>query len=423
LDPYSQFMDPQSYKDMKQDTQGAFGGLGIEIAIRDNQLTIITPIDGTPAQRAGVQPGDMIMKIDGESTDGISIMDAVHKMRGLKGTKCVITVQRRGVKEWFDLTIVRDIIKIQSVRSELLEGGMGYIRVTEFMEKTGDDFDQALKNLEGKDMKGLILDLRNNPGGLLNMAAEIAEYFVPQGKLIVYTEGRHKTQDIKFFSSAKHAYQGKPLVVMVNQGSASASEIVAGAIQDWKLGIVVGEKTFGKGSVQTIIPLGDGSALRITTARYLTPKGQMIHGNGITPDITAEAFVPNEFALSLQNNRRFEEFAAAFLVKHPKGEEPEVKAKNNVEVSESSWKKLKPKTPDEKLREAFVQWMKDQKLEFNANAYMEDQDYILSQIRYEIAMKLHGQAAARKIQLEADPQVQRAKDALKISLMLKQPQQ
>jgi carboxyl-terminal processing protease len=417
LDPYSQFMDPQNYKDMKQDTEGAFGGLGIEIAVRDNQLTIVTPIDGTPAQRAGVQPGDWIVKIDGETTDGISIMDAVHKMRGPKGTKCVISVQRRGVKEWFDVAIVRDIIKIQSVRSEMLEGDMGYIRITEFMEKTGDDFEQALKELEDKNMKG-ILDLRNNPGGLLNMAAEIAEYFVPQGKLIVYTEGRHKSQDIKFFSSAKHSYQGKPLVVLVNQGSASASEIVAGAIQDWKLGIIVGEKSFGKGSVQTIIPLGDGSALRITTARYLTPKGQMIHGNGITPDIEAPQFMPNEFALQLQNNRRFEEFAGTFLTKHPKGEEIE-KPEKPVNVSEKSWNKLKPKSQDDKLKEAFITWMKEQHLDVNPAEFNEDQSFILNQIRQEIALKLHGQTAQRKIQLEGDLQIQRALDALKISLMVK----
>jgi carboxyl-terminal processing protease len=358
------------------------------------------------------------VKIDGETTDGISIMDAVHKMRGPKGTKCVISVQRRGVKEWFDVAIVRDIIKIQSVRSEMLEGDMGYIRITEFMEKTGDDFEQALKELEDKNMKGMILDLRNNPGGLLNMAAEIAEYFVPQGKLIVYTEGRHKSQDIMFFSSAKHSYQGKPLVVLVNQGSASASEIVAGAIQDWKLGIIVGEKSFGKGSVQTIIPLGDGSALRITTARYLTPKGQMIHGNGITPDIEAPQFMPNEFALQLQNNRRFEEFAGTFLTKHPKGEEIE-KPEKPVNVSEKSWNKLKPKSQDDKLKEAFITWMKEQHLDVNPAEFNEDQSFILNQIRQEIALKLHGQTAQRKIQLEGDLQIQRALDALKISLMVK----
>jgi len=320
LDPYSQFMDPQSYKDMRQDTKGSFGGLGIEISVRNNQLTIVTPIDGTPAYRAGLQPGDEIMKIDDESTEGITIMDAVHKMRGLKGTKCELTVRRRGEEDWIDVAIIRDTIKIQSIRHEMLEGEIGYIRLTEFMERTGDDFNKALRTLENNGMKGLILDLRNNPGGLLNMAAEIAEYFVPQGKLIVYTEGRHKSQNIRFFSSTMRPFKDIPLAVLVNRGSASASEIVAGAIQDWNLGVIVGENSFGKGSVQTIVPLGDGSALRMTTARYLTPKGQMIHGNGIAPDMTVEPYRPNEFMVSLIKARAFEEFTMHYLKLHPKGE-------------------------------------------------------------------------------------------------------
>ncbi len=299
LDPYSQFMDPQSYKDLKQDTQGSFGGLGIEIAIRDSVLTVISPIDGTPAQRAGVQPGDMIMKINGESTESLSIMDAVHKMRGPAGTKCVLTLRRTGVEEWFDLPIIRDIIKIRSVRYELLDGQIGYIRITEFMEHTGEDFARALKDLQARGIKGLVLDLRNNPGGLLNMAAEISEYFVPQGRLLVYTEGRNANQNMRFFSTAKRPYTGGPVAVLVNPGSASASEIVAGALQDWELGLIVGEKTFGKGSVQTIMPLNDGSALRITTARYLTPKGRLIHGNGITPDVVVGPFKPNDYTLKL----------------------------------------------------------------------------------------------------------------------------
>lgn len=416
LDPYSQFMDPQSFKDMRDDTQGSFGGLGIEIAVRDNQLTIVSPIDGTPAYRAGVQPGDEIMKINGESTESISIMDAVHKMRGKKGTKCVITIRRQGVKDWIDLPIIRDTIKIESVRSEMLDGKVGYIRLTEFMERTGADFDKALHTLEKDDMQGLILDLRNNPGGLLNMAAEIAEHFVPQGKLIVYTKGRLKSQDIKFFSTKKRPYSGKPLAVLVNQGSASASEIVAGAIQDHKLGIIVGVKTFGKGSVQTIIPLGDGSALRITTARYLTPKGQMIHGNGIKPDLEAHSFRPSELTTKFYQERRFEEFAPYYLKLHPQGEEKE-KKRENVAVSESSWKKLKPKTADEKMMEVFEQWLKDNNIEYTKYQLAEDMDYILVKIREQLAMKLQGTKAAQKVVLEGDPQIKAAEDALHIAGM------
>jgi len=416
LDPYSQFMDPQSYKDMREDTKGSFGGLGIEIAIQKNQLTIISPIDGTPAFRAGLEPGDEIMKIDGESTEGITIMDAVHKMRGPKGTKCELTIRRRGKPDWFDVTIIRDIIKIQSVRYEMLDGDIGYIRLTEFMERTGDDFNRALRDLEKRGMKGLILDLRNNPGGLLNMAAEIAEYFVPQGKLIVYTEGRHKSQNIRFFSSTMRPLKDVPLAVLVNKGSASASEIVAGAIQDWNLGVIVGEKTFGKGSVQTIVPLGDGSALRITTARYLTPKGRLIHGNGITPDMVVEPYKPNEFMLTLSKGRYFEEFVLYYLKRHPKGEEQEDHDKN-VKVSEKSWKKLKPKSRDDKLKDAFVEWLKDEGVEVNYVQLNEDLKLILNRIRQEIAKKLKGVQASRKVKLEGDIQVQRAKDAIKILLL------
>ncbi|MCK5219269.1 S41 family peptidase [bacterium] len=418
LDPYSQFMDPQTYKDMCQETKGVFGGLGIEIGMRNNRLTIISPIEGTPAFRAKLQLGDEIMKIDDESTEGITIMDAVHKMRGLKGTKCVITIRRQGVEEWFDVPIIRDVIEIDTVRYEMLEGSIGYIRVMEFMERTGKDFDKALNDLQNREMKGLILDLRNNPGGLLKMAPEIAEYFVPKGKLIVYTEGRHKTQNLRFFSTRKDTYNGKPLVVLVNQGSASASEIVAGAIQDLDLGIIVGQKTFGKGSVQTIVPLGDGSALRMTTASYFTPKGGLIHGNGITPDFLVEAYRPNEFYIQLIKERRFEEFARFYLKWYPQGEEKKAK-KSSVEVSEKSWKKLKPETPDQKLRKSFVQWLKEQHVEVNQHQINQDLSFILNRIREEIAKKLHGIKAARMVRLEGDPQVLRAKDAIKLSLKYK----
>ena len=416
LDPYSQFMDPQSFKDMKQATRGAFGGLGIKIAIRDDQLVVVSPIDGTPADRGRLKPRDKIMKIDGESTEGIDIMDAVHKMRGKKGTECVLTIRRPGVEEWFDVSIIRDIIRIQSVRYEMLEGDIGYVRVTEFVENTTEDFGRALQELEKRDMQGLILDLRNNPGGLLNKAAEIAEYFVPQGKLLVYTEGRNQAQNMRFFSTAQKHYRTGPLAVLVNQGSASASEIVAGAIQDWKLGVVVGTQTFGKGSVQTIIPLNDGSALRITTARYLTPKGQLIHGNGITPDLFAETFRPNAFSQELIKERRFEEFARFYLKLNPRGEpdleEGEVR---RVKVSEASWEKLKPKTRDQLLEETFVKWLKEQHITYSEAELIEDRDLLLNRIRQEIALIHEGSDASRSVQLRGDPQIQRARDAINIA--------
>jgi carboxyl-terminal processing protease len=283
------------------------------------------------------------------------------------------------------------------------------------MERTEKDFNRALTDLQNRGMNGLILDLRNNPGGLLKMAAEIAEYFVPKGKLIVYTEGRHKAQNMRFFSTRKRPYNGKPLAVLVNQGSASASEIVAGAIQDWDLGIIVGHKTWGKGSVQTIVPLGDGSALKMTTARYLTPQGRLIHGNGITPDFQVEAYRPNEFYTKINQERRFEEFARFYLKGHPRGEEKKAN-KASIAVSEKSVKKLRPETPDQKLRKSFVQWLKEQHVEVNQHQLNQDLRFILNRIRQEIAKKLKGVPAARKVGLEGDPQVLRAKDAIKIAL-------
>jgi carboxyl-terminal processing protease len=289
LDPHSSFMDPESYREMQVETSGSFGGLGIEITIRDDQLTVVAPIEGTPAWRAGVQPGDRIVRIEGLPTKDMSLPDAVKRMRGPRGTKVTVTIAREGVKEPIEISLVREVIQVQSVRSQELEPGLGYIRVRQFQERTAPDLVAWVEKLEktGR-LGGLILDLRNNPGGLLSAAVEVSEEFLGDGKLIVYTEGRVRNQNMRFTAHAKKAMTEVPLVVLVNQGSASASEIVAGAIQDHGRGVVIGQQTFGKGSVQTIIPLPDGSGLRLTTARYFTPKGRSIHGKGITPDIVIE---------------------------------------------------------------------------------------------------------------------------------------
>jgi carboxyl-terminal processing protease len=289
LDPHSSFMDPESYREMQVETSGSFGGLGIEITIRDDQLTVVAPIEGTPAWRAGIQPGDRIVRIEGLPTKDMSLPEAVKRMRGPKGTKVTITVAREGLKEPLDVTLTREVIQVQSVRTQEIEPGIGYIRVRQFQERTAQDLVGAIEKFEktGR-LGGLILDLRNNPGGLLSAAVEVAEEFLGDGKLIVYTEGRVRNQNMRFTAHAKKAVTDVPLVVLVNQGSASASEIVAGAIQDHGRGVVLGQQTFGKGSVQTIIPLADGSGLRLTTARYFTPKGRSIHGKGITPDIIIE---------------------------------------------------------------------------------------------------------------------------------------
>jgi carboxyl-terminal processing protease len=292
LDPHSSFLDPESYREMQVETSGSFGGLGIEITLKDDILTVVAPIDGTPAYRAGLHTGDRIVKIDGLSTKDMQLVDAVKRMRGKPGTKVTISIAREGWAEPQDFDIVREQIRVQSVRMVEMGEGIEYVKLRQFQEQSPHDLDAALDKLRKNGMKGLILDLRNNPGGLLTAAVEVSEKFIDDGKLVVYTEGRVRNQNMRFSAHAKRGYSQMPMVVLVNQGSASASEIVAGALQDWGRATIVGTQTFGKGSVQTIIPLSDGSGLRLTTAKYFTPKGRSIHGKGITPDIIVE--VPKE---------------------------------------------------------------------------------------------------------------------------------
>ncbi|MEO5657292.1 MAG: S41 family peptidase [Nitrospiria bacterium] len=288
LDPHSAFMPPDLYKEMQVDTKGEFGGLGIQIGLKDERLTVIAPIEGTPADRAGIKAGDKIVKIEGTSTKDVSLMDAVNKMRGPKGTKVNLTLEREGIKAPFDVTLMREIIKIQSVKSKVLDDGIGYLRLTQFQEQSGKDLTKALESLRTQKIQSLILDLRNNPGGLLTAAVEVSELFLPKGKAVVSIRGRQGKAEEYTADGAKPLLD-LPMIVLVNEGSASASEIVAGAMQDWGRAVVVGTTTFGKGSVQTIIPLSDGSALRLTTAKYFTPKGRSIQNTGIDPTITVRA--------------------------------------------------------------------------------------------------------------------------------------
>jgi carboxyl-terminal processing protease len=283
-------MPPDTYKEMKIDTKGAFGGLGIEITVKDGILTVISPIEDTPAFKAGVKAGDQILKIDDKFTKDLTITDAVKRMRGVKGTKVTLTIMREGFEKTKEFVLERDIIQVKSVKYKVLDDGYGYIRISQFQEKTDDDLDKALRALqpEHHQLKGLVLDLRNDPGGLLDQAVRVCEHFVDEGKLIVYTEGREKDSQMRFTSRKGGKEGGYPIVVLINSGSASASEIVAGCLQDHKRAVVMGTQSFGKGSVQTIIPLSDNSGLRLTTARYFTPSGRSIQAKGITPDITAE---------------------------------------------------------------------------------------------------------------------------------------
>ncbi|HMK59879.1 MAG TPA: S41 family peptidase [Dissulfurispiraceae bacterium] len=288
LDPHSGYMTAEAFKEFQVETKGEFGGLGIQISIKDGILTVIAPIEDTPAYKAGVKAGDKILKIDGESTKNMNIQDAVTKMRGPKGKPVTLNIFREGWTEPKDIAIVRDIIKIKSVKQKMLKGDIGYVKLTQFQEMTSDDLAKALKDLKGKGMKSIILDLRNDPGGLLNSAVDVAGQFLPAKKLVVYIKGRTGDKVEYFTEGDEVSYTDLPMVVLVNQGSASASEIVAGALKDWNRAVVVGVQTFGKGSVQTLIPLSDGSGLRLTTAKYYTPSGVSIQNVGITPDIVVK---------------------------------------------------------------------------------------------------------------------------------------
>ena len=294
LDPHSSYLEAEALDDLQSSTQGKFGGLGIEVELDEGFVRVVAPIDDTPAIRAGIESGDLIIKIDGESVKGMSLRDAVTLMRGEPGSEIILTVAREGVAAPFDITIVRDIIKVTSVKHSMIDEGYGYIRVTQFQTSSGRDLRKALKKLhqtgtedDGAGLKGLVLDLRNNPGGVLNAAVEISDAFLSEG-LIVYTQGRIENAELRYSATPDNPSHDVPVAVLINGGSASASEIVAGALQDHHRAVIIGTPSFGKGSVQTILPLTDNQALKLTTARYYTPSGRSIQAEGITPDLLIE---------------------------------------------------------------------------------------------------------------------------------------
>jgi len=296
LDPHSQFMDPEEYKDLKTETEGKFGGLGVEITLKDNLLTVIAPVEDTPAWRAGIKPGDRIVKIDKDITRDMNLDDAVKKLRGEPGSKVTITILREKDNLVKDFVITRELIHVDNIKEpHIIDDHIGYVRLTEFRENSYEELHQAMEKLKAQGADSLILDLRNNPGGLLDVAVKIAEDFLPAGKTIVSTKGRHSSDDTVAMSENNNGdFLNWPMVVMINEGSASGSEIVAGALRDNKRAVLVGVKSFGKGSVQSVIPLPDGSGLRLTTARYFTPSGVCINGIGITPDVVIEEGVKKE---------------------------------------------------------------------------------------------------------------------------------
>ena len=331
LDPHSSFMTTEMFKEMQVETRGEFGGLGIQIGIKDQRLTVIAPIEDTPAFAAGILAGDTIIKVDETLTKDLTLMEAVRHMRGRRGTSVNLTVIREGVEEPLVFTITRDIIKIQSVRSKLLEGNVGYVRLSQFQESSAEDLTKELEKFSDKGLQGLILDLRNNPGGLLTAAVGVSEQFLESGRLVVSIQGRNEKK-IEYRAGANSKHFQYPMIVLINHGSASASEIVAAAMQDWGKAVVIGTTSFGKGSVQTILPLSDGSGLRLTTAKYYTPKDKSIHSIGVQPDIVIDPKTIQAAKADTSEGGKGEKTAntAMATIPKPKSTEPETPTDPNA---------------------------------------------------------------------------------------------
>ena len=355
LDPHSAFMPPNMYKEMQEETKGRFEGLGIEITMKEGLLTVVSPIEDTPAFKAGIQAGDQILKIDGALTKTLTLMESVKRMRGPKGSKVTLTIMREGFPNPRDYTLIRDVIPIRSVRYEVLEKQYGYIRLSQFQEKTDSEFQKAARALEEETkggLKGLILDLRNNPGGLLDQAVKVSDRFIESG-VIVSIEGRREEHKMKFNAHPQEDNLKRyPLVVLVNGGSASGAEIVAGAIQDHGRGIILGTQTFGKGSVQTIFSLKDGSGLRLTTARYYTPSGRSIQAKGIVPDIIVKPALPEEEKAAPPKQLPAEKDLERHL------NDVKEKEKPKVEVKEKEKEKVKEKKPVDNQLERALELLK-----------------------------------------------------------------
>jgi carboxyl-terminal processing protease len=436
LDPYSQYLDKEEAERLETTTHGAFGGIGISIGMRDRWVTVIAPIEGTPAWKAGILGGDRIIKIDDTSTEGLSLDDAMKKMRGDRGSKVKLTIFREGREKPLEFDIVRDIIQIKSVPySGMLSNGIGYIRLSNFSERSRDEMDAAFDKIDRLHPHGLIIDLRFNPGGLLSQAVEVAEEFTPRGKKVVYTRGRDPSQNRDFYSTADHPHSDYPIVILVNQWTASASEIVSGALQDLDLGLVVGKTTFGKGLVQTVIPLTrsvKGPKLKLTTAKYYTPSGRCIQkdeqlkdgaladdedtdqtdkadssdakkpkpeyrtemgrvvygGGGISPDVElVEVKLPHVME-DLEAKQVFFKYAVKYAAKH---KDPPA----NYALTPA-------------IRDEFMQLLRDEKVEFNPDSLADAKRWVDNGIRRELGRRYGGEEEAYRIALEDDDQVKSA---------------
>ena len=353
LDPHSAYLDANSFKDMRVETEGKFGGLGIEVTMENGFVKVVSPIEDTPAARAGIKPGDLVIRLDEKAVKGLTLTEAVRLMRGKPGTDITLTIVREGVSKPLKITLTRAVIKIQSVKSRLLEPGFGYVRITQFQSGTEKGLAEVVRKLETENkgaLRGMILDLRNNPGGVLNAAVGVSDAFLDKG-LIVYTEGRVEDSRMRKSAVPGDLIKGAPMVVLINGGSASASEIVAGALQDHRRAVIMGTKSFGKGSVQTIVPISNGAALKITTARYYTPNGRSIQASGIEPDIITEE-------ARLTKSETADRLKEADLARHlENGDEPlEKKAEPKKEDNQNDKKNAEtgkaPAVEDYQLQEA-----------------------------------------------------------------------
>jgi carboxyl-terminal processing protease len=428
LDPHSQFLSKKQYDDLMISTHGSFGGLGIEIDIRNDWLTVIAPIEGTPAHRMGLSGGDRIVKIEGKSTRGITMTEAVEKLRGPKGTEVTITIQREGEPELLDYTIVRDVIKIKSVPfAAMLDDDLGYVRIAGFSDDTGEELRHAIKDLKDAGMQKLIIDLRRNTGGLLTQAIEVSEHFLQPGQTVVSTRGRNREQNREYKAGSRAVGGDYPLIVLVDNQSASASEIVAGAIQDLDRGLVVGLPTFGKGTVQSVMRLAGGGALKLTTAKYYTPSGRNINkedepndasaiilpegempdstrayytaggrlvfgGGGIRPDIEIEPEEMPKVASRLARKGLVFEFAVRYVATHD-------------EISEDFG-------DGPALLESFKEFLAEKEFEYTDKEFEDGEEFVGVMLRSEISRKVWGDHAAYTISIEGDSQLTKTADII-----------
>ncbi len=427
LDPHSQYLTSKQYEDLMVSTHGAFGGLGIEIDVRNGWLTVVAPIEGTPAHRAGIRGGDRIVKIEGKSTRGITVPEAIQKLRGPKGTQVTITIQREGEPDLIDYTLVRDIIKIKSVPfADIIEDGIGYIKIATFSENTAGEVYDALRKLEEKGMEKLIIDLRRNSGGLLTEAIGVSELFVKPGQVIVSTRGRSPEQNRIYRAGARARGGDYPLVVLVDNQSASASEIVAGAIQDLDRGLVAGLKTFGKGTVQSVMRLTGGGALKLTTAKYYTPSGRNINKeeeeNEESAIIRSGAEDSSQIYYTIGGRRVFGGGGIRPDLELQREEIPKIAsrlAKENLvfeyAVHYVAVNKQIPKDFAEKpdLMDDFIEFIKSKGFEFTQEEFEQGRDFVLMMLETEIARKVWGDEAAYRIDVESDKQVQKVVEILK----------